>query len=143
VLEEAEMSIFDSMNIAASGMSAQRLRMNIISANIANADSVKTPEGGPYKRRDVVFEAVGYGKFSNILKEVKVADVVRDDTPPKLVYDPDNPLANKNGYVAYPNINPVVEMTNLIDAMRTYQANVSVVDAAKQMIQAALSVLRA
>ncbi len=137
------MSIFDSMNIAASGMSAQRLRMNIISANIANADSVKTPEGGPYKRRDVVFEAVGYGKFSNILKEVKVADVVRDDTPPKLVYDPNNPLANKNGYVAYPNINPVVEMTNLIDAMRTYQANVSVVDAAKQMIQAALSVLRA
>ncbi len=137
------MSIFDSMNIASSGMSAQRLRMNIISANIANADSVKTPEGGPYKRRDVIFEAVGYGKFSNILKEVRVADVVRDDTPPKLVYDPSNPLADKNGYVAYPNINPVVEMTNLIDAMRTYQANASVVDAAKQTIQAALGVLKA
>ena len=137
------MSIFDSMNIASSGMSAQRLRMNIISANIANADSVKTPEGGPYKRRDVIFEAVGYGKFSNILKEVRVADVVRDDTPPKLVYDPNNPLADKNGYVAYPNINPVVEMTNLIDAMRTYQANASVVDAAKQTIQAALGVLKA
>ncbi len=137
------MSIFDSMNIASSGMSAQRLRMNIIAANIANADSVKTPEGGPYKRRDVIFEAVGYGKFPSILKEVKVADVVRDDTPPKLVYDPSNPLANKNGYVAYPNINPVVEMTNLIDAMRTYQANASVVDAAKQTIQAALGVLKA
>ncbi len=137
------MSIFDSMNIASSGMSAQRLRINIISANIANADSVKTPEGGPYKRRDVIFEAVGYGKFSNILKEVRVADVVRDDTPPKLVYDPNNPLADKNGYVAYPNINPVVEMTNLIDAMRTYQANASVVDAAKQTIQAALGVLKA
>ena len=137
------MSIFDSMNIASSGMSAQRLRINIISANIANADSVKTPEGGPYKRRDVIFEAVGYGKFSNILKEVRVADVVRDDTPPKLVYDPNNPLSDKNGYVAYPNINPVVEMTNLIDAMRTYQANASVVDAAKQTIQAALGVLKA
>ncbi len=136
------MSIFDSMNIAASGMDAQRLRLNIISANIANADSVKTKEGGPYKRRDVVLEAVGYGRFSDILKEVRVADVVRDDTPPKLVYDPSNPLADKNGYVAYPNINPVVEMTNLIDAMRTYQANASVVDSAKQMIQAALGVLR-
>ncbi len=137
------MSIFDSMNIAASGMSAQRLRMNIISSNIANADSVKTPEGGPYRRRDVVFEAKGYGKFSNVLKEVEVADVVRDDTPPKLVYDPNNPLANKKGYVAYPNINPVVEMTDLIDAMRTYQANASVIGSAKQTVQAALGVLRA
>ncbi len=136
------MSIFDSMNIAASGMSAQRLRMNIISSNIANADSVKTPEGGPYKRRDVIFEAKSYGKFSDVLKEVEVADVVRDDTPPKLVYDPNNPLANKKGYVAYPNINPVIEMTNLIDAMRTYQANASVIDSAKQTVQAALGVLR-
>jgi flagellar basal-body rod protein FlgC len=136
------MSFFDGMNIAASGMQAQRLRMNIISANIANADSVKTKEGGPYKRRDVVFESEGYEKFSDVLKRVKVADVVRDDTPPKLIYDPHNPLANKDGYVAYPNINPVVEMTNLIDAMRTYQANVSVVDSAKQMAQTALSVLR-
>ncbi|WP_022669666.1 flagellar basal body rod protein FlgC [Hippea alviniae] len=137
------MSVFDSLNIASSGMSAQRLRMNIISANIANADSVKTKEGGPYKRRDVVFEAVNYDKFGDVLKEVKVADIVRDDTPPKLVYDPSNPLANKDGYVAYPNINPVVEMVNLIDAMRTYQANASVIDSAKQMVQSALSVLRA
>ncbi len=136
------MGFFDSINIASSGMNAQRLRMNIISANIANADSVKTKEGGPYKRRDVIFEARGYSKFSNILKKVKVADVVRDDTPPKMVYDPSNPMANKDGYVAYPNINPVVEMTNLIDAMRTYQANVSVMDSAKQMAQAALGVLR-
>ncbi len=137
------MSVFDSLNIASSGMSAQRLRMNIISANIANADSVKTKEGGPYKRRDVLFESVNYGKFGDVLKEVKVADIVRDDTPPKLVYDPSNPLANKDGYVAYPNINPVVEMVNLIDAMRTYQANASVIDSAKQMVQSALSVLRA
>ncbi|WP_025270278.1 flagellar basal body rod protein FlgC [Hippea sp. KM1] len=137
------MSIFDSMNIASSGMSAQRLRMNIISSNIANADTVETQEGGPYKRRDVIFEAVGYSKFSDVLKTVEVKDVVRDDSPPKLVYDPSNPLANKDGYVAYPNINPVVEMTNLIDAMRTYQANASVIDSAKQMIQAALGVLRA
>ncbi len=136
------MSFFDGIEIAGSGMKAQRLRMNIISANIANADSVKTKEGGPYRRRDVVFEAKEYPKFSDILKEVKVADVVRDDTPPKLKYDPHNPLANKDGYIAYPNINPVVEMTNLIDAMRTYQANVSVVDSAKQMAQSALSVLR-
>ncbi len=136
------MSFFDGIEIASSGMRAQRLRMNIISANIANADSVKTKEGGPYKRRDVVFKAEDYSKFSDILKQVSVDNVVRDDTPPKLVYDPHNPLANKDGYVAYPNINPVVEMTNLIDAMRTYQANTSVVDSAKQMAQAALSVLR-
>ena len=137
------MNLFDSMNIASSGMSAQRLRLNIISANIANADTIKTPEGGPYKRRDVVFEAIPYDDFGNVLKKVRVADIVRDDTPPKLVYDPSNPLANKDGYVAYPNINPVVEMTNMIDAMRTYQANASVIDSAKQMIQAALGVLRA
>ncbi len=136
------MSFFDGLEIASSGMSAQRLRMNIISANIANADSVKTKEGGPYKRRDVIFEAKDYDKFSDILKKVKVADIVRDDTKPKLIYDPHNPLADKDGYVAYPNINPVVEMTNLIDAMRTYQANVSVVDSAKQMAQSALGVLR-
>ncbi len=137
------MNLFDSMNIASSGMSAQRLRLNIISANIANADTVRTPEGGPYKRRDVIFEATPYDDFGNVLKKVRVADIVRDDTPPKLVYDPSNPLANKDGYVAYPNINPVVEMTNMIDAMRTYQANASVIDSAKQMIQAALGVLRA
>ncbi|WP_035588668.1 flagellar basal body rod protein FlgC [Hippea jasoniae] len=137
------MNLFDSMNIASTGMSAQRLRLNIISANIANADTIKTQEGGPYKRRDVIFEATPYDDFGNVLKKVKVADIVRDDTPPKLVYDPSNPLANKDGYVAYPNINPVVEMTNMIDAMRTYQANASVIDSAKQMIQAALGVLRA
>ncbi len=137
------MGFFDSINIASSGLNAQRLRMNIISANIANADSVKTPKGGPYKRRDVIFEAVGYDKFSKVLKKVKVADIVRDDTPPKLVYDPSNPLANKDGYVAYPNINPVIEMTNLIDAMRTYQANMAVIDSAKQSVQSALNVLRA
>ncbi len=136
------MSFIDSINIASSGMSAQRLRMNIISANIANADSVKTREGGPYKRRDVIFKSQDYTKFPDILKEVEVADIVRDDTPPKLIYDPSNPLANKKGYVAYPNINPVIEMTNLIDAMRTYQANVSAMDSAKQMVQASLNVLR-
>ncbi len=137
------MGFFDSINIASSGLNAQRLRMNIIASNIANADSVKTPEGGPYRRKDVIFRAVGYGQFPEILKKVQVADVVRDDTPPKLVYDPSNPMANRDGYVAYPNINPVIEMTNLIDAMRSYQANMSVVDSAKQAVQAALNVLRA
>ena len=136
------MSFFDGMNIAASGMNAQRLRMNVISANIANADTVKTKEGGPYKRRDVIFATENTENFSSILKKVKVADIVRDDTPPKLKYDPSNPLANKAGYVAYPNINPVVEMTNLIDAMRSYQANISALDAAKQMASGAISILK-
>lgn len=136
------MSFFDGMNIAASGMDAQRLRMNVISSNIANADTVKTEEGGPYKRRDVIFATENTENFSSILKKVKVADIIRDDTPPKLKYDPHNPLANKAGYVAYPNINPVIEMTNLIDAMRSYQANISVLDAAKQMASGAIGILR-
>lgn len=132
------MSFFGSLAVASSGMQAQRLRLDIISSNIANANTITTPEGGPYKRKDVVFESE---KFSKYLAGVKVADVVRDDTPPKLVYDPTNPLANSKGYVAYPNINPIVEMVNLLDATNSYQANISAFNAAKQMAQSIIGVL--
>jgi len=132
------MSFFGSLAVASSGMEAQRLRLDLIASNIANANTITTPEGGPYKRKDVVFESE---KFSKYLEGVKVADIVRDDTPPKLVYDPSNPLANAQGYVAYPNINPIVEMVNLLDATNSYQANISAFNAAKQMAQSIISVL--
>lgn len=132
------MSFFGSLAVASSGMESQRLRLNIISSNIANANTIITPEGGPYKRKDVIFES---DRFSKYLEGVKVADVVRDDTPPKLVYDPSNPLANAKGYVAYPNINPIVEMVNLLDATNSYQANISAFNAAKQMAQNTISIL--
>ncbi len=137
------MGFFSSMEIAASGMYAQRFRINVISSNIANADTVQTPEGGPYKKREVIFETKSFKGFPSCLKGVQIADIVRDDSPPKLKYDPSNPLANAQGYVAYPNINPVVQMTDLIDAIRTYQANMSVIRAAKQMAQGVIGLLRA
>ena len=127
-----------AFEIAASGLSAERLRMDIISSNIANSNTIKTEDGGPYRKRSVVFEAV---PFKNYLSKVKVADVIRDDNPPKLKYEPNNPLADKNGYVKYPDINPIIEMTDLIEAMRAYQANSSVIDAAKSIVKDTLSVL--
>ncbi len=127
-----------AFEIAASGLTAERLRMDIISSNIANSNTVKTEDGGPYRKRSVVFEAV---PFKNYLSKVKVAYVIRDDNPPKLRYEPNNPLADKNGYVKYPDINPIIEMTDMIEAMRAYQANSSVIDAAKSIVKDTLSVL--
>ncbi len=127
-----------AFDIAASGLSAERFRIDIISSNIANSDTIKTAEGGPYKKRSVIFQAV---PFQNYLSKVKVEDVVRDDSPPKLKYDPSNPLSDKNGYVHYPNISPIVEMTDMVEAMRAYQANASVIDAAKSIAKNTLAIL--
>ncbi len=127
-----------AFDIAASGLSAERFRIDIISSNIANSNTIKTPGGGPYRKRSVIFEAV---PFQNYLSKVKVADVVRDDGPPRLKYEPSNPLSDKNGYVHYPNISPIVEMTDIVEAMRAYQANASVIDAAKSIGKDTLSIL--
>ncbi len=127
-----------AFDIAASGLSAERFRIDIISSNIANSDTIKTAEGGPYKKRSVIFQAV---PFQNYLSKVKVEDVVRDDSPPKLKYDPSNPLSDKNGYVHYPNISPIIEMTDMVEAMRAYQANASVIDAAKSIAKNTLAIL--
>ncbi len=127
-----------AFDIAASGMAAQRLRMDIISSNIANSNTIQTDDGGPYKRRSVIFKSVSFGSH---LSKVRVSDIVRDDDPPKLKYEPDNPLADKNGYVKYPDINPIVEMTDMIEAMRAYQANASVMDAAKGIVKDTVSIL--
>ena len=164
------MSFLSSFDISGYGLSAERFRINVISSNIANANTTRTDEGGPYRRKEVVFKAVDFDKqlnneldknnnflkFSNPLDEngedfaepkpalttVVVDKVVRDDKKPILKYDPSNPDADKNGYVAYPNINPVVEMSDLIEATRSYQANVAAFQSAKNMAQSAISILK-
>lgn len=129
-------------NIAANAMSANRLRINTIASNIANAETTRTPEGGPYKRRDVVFAATDVKTpetFASALdraslKSVGVAEVTVDQTEPMLVYDPGHPDADKTtGMVAMPNINPVTEMTNLMTASNAYKAAAEIVSVTKEM----------
>jgi len=164
------MAFLNSFDISGYGLSAQRFRINIISENIANANTTRTPEGGPYRRKEVIFKAVPFEtqlnkeieknarfhKYENPLDEsgedyaeakppietVIVDKVVRDDSKPILKYDPTNPDADANGYVAYPNINPVVEMADLIEATRAYQANVAAFQSAKSMVQNAINILQ-
>ena len=140
------MSIFDSFNINSSGMTAQRFRMDIISENIANANTTRTQDGrkSPYIRKVVTFAEKGtQTPFSIFLNEklehysgrgVKVTDV-KDDTwtQMNIVYDPSHPDADENGYVTYPNVNTVTEMTNLIDASRSYEANATAFNASKNI----------
>lgn len=140
------------MRISSSGMAAQRMRMNTIASNIANINTTQTPEGGPYRRKDVVFEAMPDAKnFGEIVsatdpqsnfQRVQVSDVVSDRKAPLMKYEPDNPDANEEGYVAYPNINLMEEMTNMIQASRSYEANVSAVQASKDMAMSALEIGR-
>jgi flagellar basal-body rod protein FlgC len=140
------------MRISGSGMAAQRLRMNTISSNIANINTTQSPEGGPYRRKDVLFEAMPDGKsFGEILSStdpksqlsrVQVVDVLPDTKAPILKYEPNHPDANEEGYVAYPNINLMEEMTNMIQATRSYEANVSALQASKDMALSALEIGR-
>jgi flagellar basal-body rod protein FlgC len=138
--------------VSASGMTAQRSRMNTISSNIANINTTRTPEGGPYRRKDVVFESMPDVKdFGTVLgaydprsqvQRVQVTDVVSDKKAPLLKYEPDSPDANEEGYVAYPNINLMEEMTNMIQATRSYEANVSALQSAKDMAMSSLEIGR-
>lgn len=133
-------------------MAAQRARMNTISSNMANINTTRTPEGGPYRRKDVVFEAIPDAKsFGDIMSvndpkadfnRVQVTDVVYDKKAPILKYDPSHPDANPEGYVAYPNINLMEEMTNMIQASRSYEANVQAIQATKDMALSALEIGR-
>jgi flagellar basal-body rod protein FlgC len=142
---------FDALDVSASALSAERLRMNTISSNLANAQTTRTPEGGPYRRKDAVFEAVPMGNFSQILgaemrevplHRVQVVDVISDPNPPRLVRDPDHPDADPDGNVAMPNINTMEEMVNLITASRTYEANVTAINVARNMMNKALEIGR-
>ncbi len=134
------MALFNVFDIAGSGMTAQSMRLNVVASNMANADSVTGSDGQPYRARQVVFQAkplnASAAKGAN---GVVVARVVDDPSPFKLVYDPKNPFANAQGYVSRPNVNVVEEMTNMISASRSYQANVEMMNTAKTMIQRTLA----
>ncbi len=140
------------LRLSSSGMTAQRMRMNTISSNIANVNTTRTPEGGPYRRKDIVFEAMpdakNFGEILGVnspeeqLQRVQVTDVQSDLKPPLLKYEPDHPDANQDGYVAYPNINMMEEMTNMIQATRAYEANVSALQSAKDMALSSLEIGR-
>jgi flagellar basal-body rod protein FlgC len=146
------MGIFDMMSISASGLSAERQRAEVISANLANAETTHTETGGPYTRKEVVFSATSASPFQTVFNRlgsgatpagsVKLTDVVDDPAPPVRKYEPGNPDADKDGYVAYPNINPITEMVDLMSATRSYQLNASAVNAAKQMIQESIDILK-
>ena len=162
-------NFFSSFDINGYGLSAQRARVNIISSNIANAETTRTAEGGPYKRKSLVYKPVDFYdvlegmqkkykldgiKYEDPLDEgidkkpdrmvqgVIVDKVVRDDTKPKLKYEPSHPDANSEGYVAYPNINPVVEMADLIEATRAYQSNIAAFENTKGMYNSTISLLQ-
>jgi flagellar basal-body rod protein FlgC len=138
--------------IGGSGMAAQRARMNTISSNLANINTTRTAEGGPYRRKDVVFTAMpdskSFGEVLNVddpkadFSRVQVTDVVYDKKAPLLKYEPHHPDANEEGYVAYPNINMMEEMTNMVQAQRSYEANVQAVQATKDMALSALEIGR-
>ncbi|MGE4317667.1 MAG: flagellar basal body rod protein FlgC [Deferribacterales bacterium] len=134
------MSYFDVMNVAATGMSAQRIRITAISSNLANAQTTKTADGGPYKRQDVVFQTIMDGQNAG---GVKVNQVITDDKPPILKYEPDHPDADEEGYVAYPNVNPIEEMVNMLEASRSYEANTTVLNTAKQLALKAIEIGKA
>jgi len=143
--------IFKTMDVIGSGLTAERARLNAIASNVANANTIKGPDGGPYKRQDVVLEsATKEEQFGEILSaeeqrlntEVRVADVLEDQSGGRPVYDPDHPEANAEGYVYYPNVNPVTEMANMISADRAFQTNVNVFQTTKQMALKALEIGR-
>ncbi len=147
------MKLFDSLAVSGSALAAERQRSEIIAANMANAETTHTEAGGPFHRRQVVFQSPGASTFrlalSNIgntsgppAGSVQISEVVDDPTPPVMRYEPGHPDANKDGYVAYPAINPVSEMVDLMSSVRAYQLNASAVAAAKQMIQQSIDLLK-
>src|SRR5450830_120112 len=132
------MSLSNIFNVSGSAMSAQSQRLNATASNIADADSATGPDGQPHKAKQVVFKAVPYGNSED--SGVQVAQVVENQSPPKLMYDPKHPLADANGYVAMPNVNPVEEMVNMISASRSYQTNVETMNTAKNMLMKTLTI---
>ena len=160
--------LFAAIDISATGLTAQRTKLNIIASNIANAESTRTEKGGPYKRQQVILSPAKRAKFLTILKEeflrvvrtnkwhidneayrvareeyaqgVKIDGILEDEKPSRLIYEPDHPDADENGFVAYPNINMITEMVNMMVATRAYEANVTAISAAKSMMQQALEI---
>lgn len=146
------MSFFRSMDISASGLAAQRIRMNVLSTNLANTNTTRTPEGGPFRRQDVVFEArpASNDPFSDFLDEdwgtqlrqVKVNQIHQDQRAPRVVHDPSHPDADANGFVEMPNIQVMTEMVNMIAATRAFEANTTALNSSKAMATKALEIGR-
>jgi flagellar basal-body rod protein FlgC len=149
------MSFFDSINIAASGLTAERTRMDVTSENLANAETTQGANGQPYRRQEVELQQVGGNSFTSQLSSlmgqpqsgateggVEVSGIVDDPTPDQLVYDPGHPGANAQGYVKMPNVNSVTEMTDLISESNSYQADVTAMSTAKDMYTKTLDLLK-
>jgi flagellar basal-body rod protein FlgC len=152
------MSMFGALDISASGLSAERMRMDVTAENLANAQTTRTAAGGPYRRKDVVLQTATGDGFSAALSAaagsvpgarpgqqaggVQVTGIVEDQTAPRRIYDPGHPDADAQGYVAMPNVNPVTEMVDLISASRAYEANVTAMTTAKQMFTKTFDILR-
>jgi len=149
------MDLFKLFAISGAGMSAQRSRMSVISGNLANVETTRTPEGGPYRRRNIVFQATPLGgRFADVLAEnidhdeqglltVEVADIRRSDRPPRIQFDPNHPDAGPNGYVQFPDINVMEEMVDLMAAVRSYEANLTAYNATKNLVRRLLDMGRA
>lgn len=143
------MDLFTTFKISGSALKANRIRLNTISSNLANVETTSTPEGGPYKKKSVYFETkpVSFrehlnGELNNSVKGVEVTKILEDEDPPQLVYDPDHPDANEEGYVAMPNVSVLKEMVDMMNATRAYQANATTIKAAKRMALKALEIGR-
>ncbi|MGD0282487.1 MAG: flagellar basal body rod protein FlgC [Dissulfurispiraceae bacterium] len=129
--------MFLPLKVSATGLEAQKIRMNVIASNIANANSTRTPEGGPYRRKDVLFESYLYDQSS---VGVNISKIVEDPSPFKKVYQPGHPDADKDGYVNYPNVDAVAEMVNLISATHAYEANLTLIASFKDMFNKTLAI---
>ena len=151
------MSFLQSLNISASGLTAQRQRMDIISENLANKDATRTQNGGPYRRKMVVFTSTNtsnslFNKMlynnindinnSNQVRGVEVSQIIEDQEPFKLSYDPTHPDANEDGYVELPNVDSLKETVDMMEAVRSYQANITALNAIKQMASKALEIMK-
>jgi flagellar basal-body rod protein FlgC len=145
------MDIFNTFKIGSSALKAQTLRMNTISSNLANVETTSTPEGGPYKKKSVVFQSTPIsfeqtlnksinGDVEDSVKGVKVSKVVEDEREPRKVYDPSHPDADDQGYVSMPNVSVLEEMVDMMSATRSYQANTTSIQMAKRMAMKALSI---
>jgi flagellar basal-body rod protein FlgC len=148
------MSLFSALSVSASGMNAQRVRAELLVENMANAETTRTPEGGPYRRKDVVFQSEQeQSPFASILSDqmnsgdatatgVTVSDVIVDQRDPEKRYLPGHPDADSDGYVAFPRLNPAEEMVDLVSSSRGYQANVASMSSIKEMIQRSIDLLK-
>ncbi len=131
--------LFLPLKVSATGLEAQKIRINTIASNLANINSTRTPEGGPYRRKDVLFMSYMYDSTAI---GVDIKEIIEDQRPFRVVFDPSHPDADKEGYVRYPNVNPMEEMVNLISASRAYEANLTMINSYKEMFLRTLDLLK-